>query len=345
MFDTDLYALNKAFQYATKASASLSQIQDVWIFSNSLAAIQRVQSNYIKAGQNRVNSIARLATKLSLEDIRLHLQWVPAHMGIEGNEEVDKAAKSGTLKTCCASDACVSLENIYPLNEDVLVSKLGYSFAELALINDASIAAAANFGPLETKPGDTVIIAPSRGHFGGIAVQVALAMGSRVIAAGRNPEALARLTTTFKATGRIATVQLTGDPNTDTAALKLEAGGDGQGADAYVDWSPPQAPGSHIPSCIKALRFNGKCAFMGAVLANVEVPYVHMVLNNIRVQGRYMYTREMMGQVVKMVEADVLRLGRRGFGGFELKGFKIGEFERMVEAEEARWGRITVLEP
>ena len=109
VFDAELYALDKAFQYVIKASTSLSQIQDVWIFSDSQAAIQRLQSNHIKAGQNRVNSITRLVTKTSLKDVRLHLQWVPSHMGIEGNEEADKAAKSGTLKPCSVSDACVSL--------------------------------------------------------------------------------------------------------------------------------------------------------------------------------------------------------------------------------------------
>ena len=109
VFDAELYALDKAFQYATKACASLPQLQDVWVFSDSQAAIQRLQQNHTKAGQNRVNSITRLATKLSFKGIRLHLQWVPAHMGIEGNEEADKAAKSGTLKACCVPDSCVSL--------------------------------------------------------------------------------------------------------------------------------------------------------------------------------------------------------------------------------------------
>ena len=75
VFDAELYALDKAFQYAIKSCARLPQIQNIWIFSDSQAAIQRLQSNHIKAEQNRINFITRLATKLqSLEGLKLYLQ-------------------------------------------------------------------------------------------------------------------------------------------------------------------------------------------------------------------------------------------------------------------------------
>ena len=123
MFDAELYALHKAFQYAIKACAHLFHIQDIWIFSDSQAAIQSLQSNHIRAGQNKVNSIISLVTKLLFKNVRLHLQWISAHMGIEGNEEVDKAVKSGTLKTCCVSDACVSLPFVKrKVKEDCLLN-------------------------------------------------------------------------------------------------------------------------------------------------------------------------------------------------------------------------------
>ena len=123
VFDAELYALDKAFQYAIKVCASFSQLQEVWVFSDSQAAIQRLQSNHIGAGQNKVNSVKRLAIKLAAKHIRLHLHWVSAHMEIEGNEMADKAAKSGTLKSNSVSDTCVSLSFIKRrIKEDCLLN-------------------------------------------------------------------------------------------------------------------------------------------------------------------------------------------------------------------------------
>ncbi|KAL1959516.1 hypothetical protein VTO42DRAFT_1961 [Malbranchea cinnamomea] len=57
VFDAELSALDKAFQYAVNACASLSQVQEVW-------AIQRLPSNYIGAGQG--NEIADKQQKVVL---------------------------------------------------------------------------------------------------------------------------------------------------------------------------------------------------------------------------------------------------------------------------------------
>lgn len=80
------------------------------------------------------------------------------------------------------------LESIYPLNESLLIDKLGYRFAEPVTLNDAFTVAAGLLELLEIQPGDSVIIAPATGRFGGTAVQIALALGAHVIAAGRNEE-------------------------------------------------------------------------------------------------------------------------------------------------------------
>lgn len=60
-----------------------------------------------------------------------------------------------------------------------------------------------------------MIVAPATGRIRGAAVTVALAMGGKVIAAGRSQTALDALGTVFATMGRNKTVSLSGD-----AALK-----------------------------------------------------------------------------------------------------------------------------
>ncbi|PGH13813.1 hypothetical protein AJ79_03381 [Helicocarpus griseus UAMH5409] len=242
------------------------------------------------------------------------------------------------------------LESIYPLDESLLVEKLGYSFAELVTLNDTCTVAAGLLELLEIQPGDSVIIAPGTGRFGGTAVQTALAFGPHVIAAGRNEEKLAFLASTFKDTGRLSTVNLSGDVATDTEALKQAAGGVGAraGADAYFDWSPPQAAAStHIASCIGALGFGGRVALMGAIFGNVQVPYAAVVLKNLRIQGKFMFERKHALQVIKMVETGVLKLGKVATGSFNVHSFKLSDYERAtITAEEnSGWGNVIVVEP
>jgi D-arabinose 1-dehydrogenase-like Zn-dependent alcohol dehydrogenase len=61
-----------------------------------------------------------------------------------------------------------------------------------------------------------VIVAPATGPFGLAAVKVALAMGARVIAMGRNAEVLKRL----GQDERIKMVQISGNVEKDLKALK-----------------------------------------------------------------------------------------------------------------------------
>ncbi|MCJ1305447.1 hypothetical protein MMC08_008261 [Hypocenomyce scalaris] len=93
--------------------------------------------------------------------------------------------------------------------------------------------------PINIKASETVIVAPATGSFGGAAVSVALAMSARVIAMGRNLDALTKLAARG---ARISPVQITGDTQSDAETLQIL----GQ-IDAYFDISPPAAAQStHI---------------------------------------------------------------------------------------------------
>ena len=48
----------------------------------------------MKAGQKHVIAIKNWITKIKTKkQINIHINWVPAHMNIHGNEYVDEAAK------------------------------------------------------------------------------------------------------------------------------------------------------------------------------------------------------------------------------------------------------------
>ena len=83
----------------------------------------------------------------------------------------------------------------------------GYEIGDLAVIFRLMVP----YGGLrhiDVKAGETIIVSPATGGFGGAAVLVALAMGVRMIAMGRNVAALESIK---KRSGRIESVPLTGD--------------------------------------------------------------------------------------------------------------------------------------
>jgi hypothetical protein len=61
-------------------------------------------------------------------------------------------------------------------------------------------------------------------------------MGVRVIAPGRNKEAMKKMAEVFGGAGRFESVGSTGDGAIDSKAIREKAGGGG--ADAYLDFSP-----------------------------------------------------------------------------------------------------------
>jgi NADPH:quinone reductase-like Zn-dependent oxidoreductase len=73
-----------------------------------------------------------------------------------------------------ADYAKVPLENCIALDEAKLCQELGYSVPDLVYT-------------------ETIIVCPATGGYGGAGIQVAIALGARVVAMGRNEKELARL--------------------------------------------------------------------------------------------------------------------------------------------------------
>ncbi|KAJ7855977.1 chaperonin 10-like protein [Mycena olivaceomarginata] len=186
-----------------------------------------------------------------------------------------------------AEYAKVPLENCFPLDEARLLGDLRYKIEDLIYIGALSVP----FGGLRdigVKAGEKVIVAPATGAFGGAAVIAALAMGARVVAMGRNAEALERV----KAMNpdRISVVLNTGDVTADTKELTKDGPADG-----FLDISPREAVTStHLQSCILALRREGRASLMGGQLDLVPMPIRTIMRYNLTVKGKWMYTKDDM---------------------------------------------------
>lgn len=116
------------------------------------------------------------------------------HIGgqIDGGKKLIQGEwRDGTLQRYHKSP----LENIYPLDEKRLCGEHGYSIGMLAVIPFYAVAAGAIIEVADVKVAETVIVGPSGGAFGRIAVELALAVGANVVALGRSEAKLQAMKT------------------------------------------------------------------------------------------------------------------------------------------------------
>ncbi|TVY86041.1 hypothetical protein LAWI1_G007366, partial [Lachnellula willkommii] len=223
----------------------------------------------------------------------------------------------------------------------------GYSIEDLCAI-PAFLTPFGGLAEINLLPGETIIIAPATGRFGGGAVTTALAMGATVVACGRNEATLSAIKRTFAHTGRIETIVLTGDREMDTCAMISASRNQGKGADAFLDFSPPAAAKStHIAAGMAALRPFGRACFAGGIYGGVEIDYLGLMMRSLRIQGRMMYSREMVVRFIKMVEKGNLRLGEEGSGMRTVGRFGLEGVDEGIEmaGREKGWGKQVLLMP
>ena len=111
VFDAELFAIEKAFKSALDQISLFTK--DIWIFSDSQAAIQRIQKSSLNAGQSHVLAIKSWAEKIKAKyQINIHLNWVSDHMNIKDNELADQAAKKRTELQKISIEKYISLSFI-----------------------------------------------------------------------------------------------------------------------------------------------------------------------------------------------------------------------------------------
>lgn len=217
---------------------------------------------------------------------------------------------------------------------------MGYDIGSLAYIFTLLVPYS-GLRDINLTAGETIVVAPATGTYGGAAVLVALAMGARVIVMGRNLDALNRIAARSHE-GRIEVVQVTGDVQADADALRRF-----DPIDACFEISPAAAAKStHLKSSILALRHGGRVSLMGGILEDVPLPLNVIKLKNLQLKGRWMYTRDDVKEMIKMVETGVLKLGESA--GLRVVGkFALDDWDEAftVAADQAGPGLSTLIAP
>ncbi|GFW63359.1 RNase H domain-containing protein [Trichonephila clavipes] len=92
VFHSELIALDEALG----SLASLTNGKEIWILSNSRSAILHL-ANWQSVRDNVGVSILTKLKRLSTSH-QIHLQWIPSHIDLEGNEIADTLAKAGACE-------------------------------------------------------------------------------------------------------------------------------------------------------------------------------------------------------------------------------------------------------
>jgi len=308
-----VYSGHKPYPYPEPfviGSSAIGRVAAVGLDATSLKAEQLVFFDSFIQARDNPNSLI--------------LHGLSSGFDTASNRLMEGEWRDGTY----AEYAKVPLENCFPLDEHRLTGNqteggLGYSVADLAYLWTISVP----FGGLQDisiRSGETVIISPAAGTFGSAAVLAALAMGAQVIAVGRNHETLSKV----KALNpeRIRTVLNTGNVENDVKELTKDGP-----VDAFFDISPGKAVTStHFKSCIMSLRRGGRVSLMGAH-EELKLPTLFMVLNDITLKGKWMYTKDDMRNMIRLVEAGYLKLDAvQTVGSFPMEEFAEA-FERAAK--------------
>ncbi|KAH7089420.1 hypothetical protein FB567DRAFT_300976 [Paraphoma chrysanthemicola] len=230
----------------------------------------------------------------------------------------------------------IPLENAFVLNSERLCDCLGYTPADLHEISFYAIGIGAISEAAHVRAGETVLIGPATGTFGGISTEIALALGANVIAIGRSKSKLERLCELLGNHERLRTVVMTGNTEADTAAIRAATTG-GRGVDVYNDWASGGLEGSpFFAAAIRAVKRRGRVVLSGGPTGTIDVPYAFVMHQDISITGKLGVTRDGIKLTISMVESGILLLGTRGGASHSL--YSLDDHEAAIHAAKESGG-------
>ncbi len=250
----------------------------------------------------------------------------------EGGQKLQRYFRDGTF----AEQVRVPTENAAPIGAIDPAEAGRWSVIGTLLVAYGGLLA------IDFRPGETLLVSAATGNFGSATVALALAMGARcVIAPGRNRAALDDLRQRFGE--RLVPVQLTGNGDADTAAMR--AAGPAP-IDAVQDFLPPSVDAAVARAAIMTLRQGGRAVLMGGVGMlggdDLSLPYPWIMRNLITVRGQWMYDTAATPGLVGLVRSGLLDLDHWAVTAFPLADANIAVTHAAANAGPFK---LTVLEP
>lgn len=200
----------------------------------------------------------------------------------------------------------------------------GLSFVEGGAIPEAGLTAWTNLvaeGGLE--PGETVLISGANGGVGSFAVQLAAALGARVLAAGRDLERLEPLR------GLGAAELLVLD---DDLPARARAATGGRGVDLVLDL----VAGDHLPRLLAALAPRGRLIMVGITAGRrAEVDLGLILRHRLRLIGSVLRPRPRPEKAALVTAFAGFALPRLAAGELRAVVDRVFPFERAAEAYAA----------
>jgi alcohol dehydrogenase len=235
-----------------------------------------------------------------------------------------------------AEQMLVPTENVTPIGEVDAVDAGRWCALSSLLVPYGGLLAC------DLRAGETLVVNGATGGFGSAGVAVALAMGAgKVVATGRNGRALDDLVRRFGP--RVRPAQMTGVEADDRRRIIECAGGP---IDCVLDLLPREASTSQVLAAVLAVRPGGRVVLMGGVGRqggiDLALPYPWLMRNDITVRGKYMYPREAVARMVRLVRSGLIDLAQ-----FELSEFALDHVNDAIAHAAATAGplRLTVLRP
>jgi NADPH:quinone reductase-like Zn-dependent oxidoreductase len=173
----------------------------------------------------------------------------------------------------------------------------GWSHAEAATITTAGLTAwRALVGDGALKAGDTVLVLGT-GGVSVFALQIAKAMGARVMATSSSDDKLKRMT----ALGADHVVNYRTEPDWGEAARRWT---EGRGVDHVIELGGPGT----LQQSIAAARVGGHISLIGTITGRQgEVPTAAMMIKQVRLQGLIVGNRRQQQDMVRAMEATRLK--------------------------------------
>ena len=96
VYAAELQGISLALQIAQGYASGDGELKDIAIYTDNQAAIWSIAKAEGRSGAYILADIAQQVLELQNKGYSVTVRWIPAHVGIPGNEAADKAAKEAT---------------------------------------------------------------------------------------------------------------------------------------------------------------------------------------------------------------------------------------------------------